>query len=88
MANPPFVVARGSDWNPPLGDAFDQIVKEMAQMDRHRIDFGSAIGGGAFNITDHDAKVITIKIASRDFPGDVFLEPRGTPSGPGNRTGD
>jgi hypothetical protein len=48
---PAGIVALKSQWNPPFGVAFDDVLKEMATRDTHRVDFGCAIQHGAFNIT-------------------------------------
>ncbi len=45
------IVALGSGWNPPLGDAFDDVIRATALDDGHRIDFGCSIEGGAFSVT-------------------------------------
>lgn len=57
---PAGIVALSSEWKPPLGNAFDQVIHDMAKLDAHRIDFGCAIEGGAFNIAYADPKVPTI----------------------------
>lgn len=48
---PAGIVALGSEWSPPLGDAFNDVINEVAKLDGHRLDFGCAIQGGAFSVT-------------------------------------
>lgn len=47
---PAGIVALGSEWNPPIGEAFEDVINAMAKVNGHRIDFGCAIEGGAFNV--------------------------------------
>lgn len=53
---PAGIVALSSTWKPALGDSFEEVIKSMAQLDGHRIDFGCAIEGGAFNVGYSDPK--------------------------------
>ena len=57
---PAGIVALGSDWKPPLGDAFNDIIKATAKVEGQRIDFGCAIEGGAFNIAYDASNAPTI----------------------------
>ena len=43
------IVTLGSQWNPPLGPAFEAAIK--AQDAEHRLDLGCALEGGAFEVT-------------------------------------
>ena len=54
----------GSQWNPPLGDSFEEIIRSVAEKDGQRIDFGCSIEGGAFNVTypkDQDLVIETCR---------------------------
>lgn len=44
------IVATGSGWNPPLGSAFEDVIRETAQTGDHRLDFGCSIDGGSFSV--------------------------------------
>jgi hypothetical protein len=70
---PAGIVALSSDWNPHLGDAFELVIKEMARLDNHRIDFGCAIEGGAFNIAYDDPTTPTIDKTHQEISLVTFL---------------
>jgi hypothetical protein len=70
---PAGIVALSSGWNPHLGDAFELVIKEMAKLDNHRIDFGCAIEGGAFNIAYDDPKNPTIDKTHQEISLVTFL---------------
>lgn len=70
---PAGIVALGSGWNPPLGKAFEDVVEAMAKQDHHRIDFGCAIEGGAFNVTYADPKVTAIEKSRTEIALVSFL---------------
>jgi hypothetical protein len=53
---PAGIVSLSSGWNPPLGEPFEKVINEMAEQKGHRIDFGCALEGGAFNITYPDGQ--------------------------------
>jgi hypothetical protein len=57
---PAGIVALGSEWNPPMGEAFDAVVNAMAKLEDQRIDFGCAIEGGAFNVTYEKNKELSV----------------------------
>ena len=57
---PAGIVALRSQWDPPFGIAFDDVVKEMATHDGLRVDFGCVIQDGAFNIIYEAPNVPTV----------------------------
>jgi hypothetical protein len=70
---PAGIVALSSDWKPPLGKAFKDAIKAVARLDGHRIDFGCAIEGGAFNIEYANPKVPTIDKSHQEISLVTFL---------------
>jgi hypothetical protein len=61
------IVALGSSWAPPLGDAFDDVIRTAARADGQRIDFGCSIEGGAFNVTYEQYKDPAIEKSSKEL---------------------
>lgn len=57
---PAGIVALSSDWKPSFGEPFENVIKTMAQLDGHRVDFGCTIEGGAFNIAYADQNLPSI----------------------------
>jgi len=54
---PAGIVSLGSEWNPPMGEAFTNVINAVSDLDGQRIDFGCSIEGGAFNVMyDKDKK--------------------------------
>lgn len=64
---PAGIVALSSGWKPPLGDAFNNVIKEMSQVDGQRIDFGCAIEAGAFNVACSDPKALKISKSNQEI---------------------
>jgi hypothetical protein len=70
---PAGIVSLGSEWNPSLGDPFERVIKDVAEQEGHRIDFGCAIEGGAFNVTYLDGTHPEIDKSHQDISLVTFL---------------
>jgi len=61
------VVALGSGWNPPLGDAFEDVIRTTAKANGQHIDFGCSIEGGAFSVTYEKSKDPAIEKSPKEL---------------------
>ena len=61
------IVALGSCWTPPLGDAFEDVIRALAKADGLRIDFGCSIEGGAFNAAYENGSALAIEKSVKEL---------------------
>jgi len=63
---PAGIVALSSDWKPPLGKPFEEVINAVAKIDGQWIELGCAIEGGAFNIAYDEHKAPAIQKAGAE----------------------